>query len=124
MPHKRSRRRRLHQPDEDQDQQKRNEETVRRVNAVLAGRPVDTAALRKIAAVRGLVNSSLRQRVWPLLLGLPVHRHISSTAYQEQSCQGHRDTQVLPQLRAAAPRAQIGQGLQHCRSTSKQLAYL
>lgn len=121
MPHKRSRRRR---PDEEQEQQKRNEETVRRVNAVLAERFVDTAALRKIAAVRGLVNSSLRQRVWPLLLGLPVHGHISCTTYQEQSCQGHRDSQVLPPFRAGAPRAEIGQGLQHCRSTSKQLAHL
>ena len=30
----------------------------------------DAAALRKVAAARGLVNTSVRKRVWPLLVGV------------------------------------------------------
>lgn len=64
------------------------------MSAVLAEQPVDTAALRKLAAVRGLVNHPLRQRVWPLLLGLQPVEDDDSSSYEEQSCQGHRDSQV------------------------------
>lgn len=64
------------------------------MSAVLAEQPVNTAALRKLAAVRGLVNHPLRQRVWPLLLGLQPAEDDGSPSYQEQSCQSHRDSQV------------------------------
>mmetsp|Transcript_17727 Transcript_17727/g.53333 ORF Transcript_17727/g.53333 Transcript_17727/m.53333 type:complete len:396 (+) Transcript_17727:445-1632(+) len=95
MPHKRGRRRRHHPISKEQDLKERDEETLRLVSAVLAEQPVDTAALRKLAAVRGLVNHPLRQRVWPLLLGLQPVEDDDSSSYEEQSCQGHRDSQVV-----------------------------
>jgi hypothetical protein len=46
----------------------RGAETARVATALIAAR--DVAALRKLAAVRGLATHAVRRRAWPLLLGL------------------------------------------------------
>jgi hypothetical protein len=46
----------------------RDAETARVATALIAAR--DIAALRKLAAVRGLATHAVRRRAWPLLLGL------------------------------------------------------
>ncbi|PSC72783.1 TBC1 domain family member 20 [Micractinium conductrix] len=45
-------------------------ETVKLVNELLLERPLDVLRLRRVVAIRGLVNDGLRSRVWPLLLGV------------------------------------------------------
>ena len=47
-------------------------DTTRAVDEAL--RRHDLLSLRRVAAVRGLVSSSLRTRVWPVLLGVDVSR--------------------------------------------------
>lgn len=76
-------------------EQARDDETVRLVKRLLSERPVDTASLRKLAAVRGLVSNKLRILVWPILLGLPVHARQSQASYEKLSAQDHRDSQVV-----------------------------
>lgn len=73
----------------------RDLETIRIVNEVLSESPVDLAQLRKVAAVRGLVNNYLRRRVWPLLLGIGAASDDASAPYSELACGTHRDTQVV-----------------------------
>jgi hypothetical protein len=55
---------------------------------------VDLAQLRKLAAVRGLVNSHLRKRVWPLLLGINAASDDDGPIYTTIAAGTHRDTQV------------------------------
>ena len=50
--------------------------------------------LRKLAAVRGLVNSSIRARVWPLLLGL-VQPDPQPTDYEAEAVGEHDDVQTI-----------------------------
>ena len=50
--------------------------------------------LRKLTAVRGLVNSSLRARVWPLLLGL-VRNDVQRAEYEAQAVGDHNDVQTI-----------------------------
>jgi hypothetical protein len=49
----------------------------------------DTLLLRRVAAVRGLVSSSLRTRVWPVLLGVDVRTR------WEPCSGGHQDENVV-----------------------------
>ena len=55
---------------------------------------VDLAQLRKLAAVRGLVNNQLRRRVWPLLLGISTAPDDGGPPYADSAAGIHRDTQV------------------------------
>ena len=55
---------------------------------------VDLAQLRKLAAVRGLVNNQLRRRVWPLLLGIDTASDDDRSTYTTIAAGAHRDTQV------------------------------
>eukprot|EP00898_Chlorokybus_atmophyticus_P006138 jgi/Chlat1/6525/Chrsp45S06004 len=50
----------------------KDQETIRIVNDLLDAKPVDMAMLRKVSAVRGLVNDQLRRRAWPRLLEVDV----------------------------------------------------
>ena len=50
--------------------------------------------LRKLTAVRGLVNSSLRARVWPLLLGL-LRDDVQSAEYEAETLGDHEDVQTI-----------------------------
>lgn len=75
--------------------QARDDETARLVERLLSEQPVNTASLRKLAAVRGIVSNKLRKRVWPILLGLPEHASHSQASYEKLSAQEHRDFQVV-----------------------------
>ena len=75
-----------------QQQRARERETVRAVNDALQG--ADTATLRKVAAVRGLVSDGLRTRVWPLLLGSPAAA-ASPEELERLGVQPHRDSSVV-----------------------------
>lgn len=94
MSHKRNKRRAT--TSQVKTEQARDKETVRIVEQLLSERPVDTASLRKLAAVRGLVNKKLRVQAWPILLGLPVEAGAEHTqaSYEKLSGQDHRDSQV------------------------------
>ena len=92
MPHRKSKHR-SSQP-ELRGQKQRDEESVRLVEAVLAERPVNTASLRKLAAVRGLVCDRLRRRAWPILLALPKDESDFDASYEALNSQLHRDSQV------------------------------
>lgn len=59
----------------------------------LASLQVNLTQLRKLAAVRGLVNSQLRQRVWPLLLGVQL-QPFDDAKYQQHAVGKHRDSQA------------------------------
>jgi hypothetical protein len=56
---------------------------------------IDLAKLRKLAAVRGLVNNQLRRRVWPLLLGISTAPDDGGPPYADCAEGVHRDTQVM-----------------------------
>eukprot|EP00887_Chlorella_sp_A99_P002678 scaffold6.g2678.t1 len=55
---------------------------------------IDITRLRKIAAVRGLVNDGLRTRVWPLLLGVDQQVH-DAAAYEQAHREPHADSHVV-----------------------------
>ena len=55
---------------------------------------VDLSLLRKVAAVRGLVNSHLRARVWPLLLGIDTAQH-SGGDYETEAYGDHADVKTI-----------------------------
>ena len=60
---------------------------------------IDLAKLRKLAAVRGLVNNQLRRRVWPLLLGIGTEPDADGPPYSGVAAATHRDTQVcIPEV--------------------------
>ena len=54
----------------------------------------DLSHLRKVAAVRGLVNSQLRKRCWPLLLGLEA-KALDTEQYEQWHAELHRDSSVV-----------------------------
>ena len=64
---------------------------VRMVNALLEERPVDVARLRKISAVCGLCDHSLRARVWPVLLNVRVDS-VTLASFVAASRRLHKDT--------------------------------
>eukprot|EP00899_Mesostigma_viride_P024174 jgi/Mesvir1/4941/Mv04566-RA.1 len=74
----------------------RDVETIRLINNVLDYDPVDARYLRKLAAVRGLVNQHVRRRVWPRLLGLDLvktaHYHVD---WEGTDPPTHRDVGVV-----------------------------
>ncbi|XP_065827369.1 TBC1 domain family member 20-like, partial [Oscarella lobularis] len=74
-------------------------EKVRRINAALDSDPVDIVSLRDCATLSGgLVNDSVRQRVWPKLLGVNAYQKTKKT--DAQTLQSHRDHgQVLLDVR-------------------------
>ncbi|KAK9809873.1 hypothetical protein WJX72_000719 [[Myrmecia] bisecta] len=72
----------------------RDQQTIRLVNRILEQHPVDTAQLRKVAAVRGLVNNEVRARVWPILLGVDTST-FDYERYKEHSAGSHRDRNVV-----------------------------
>lgn len=51
-------------------------------------------ALRKLAAIRGLVSHGLRSRVWPLLLGTHDQTH-DAERYESLSTTPHKDSNVV-----------------------------
>jgi hypothetical protein len=55
---------------------------------------VDLSLLRKVAAVRGLVNSHLRARVWPLLLGIDTAQHAGGD-YDTETHGDHADVKTI-----------------------------
>ncbi|KAK9844193.1 hypothetical protein WJX81_007703 [Elliptochloris bilobata] len=66
------------------------------INDLLDKEQVDLAQIRKISVVRGLVNSEVRGRVWPLLLG--VEPQLSAEAeeeYLQARCAKHADSAVV-----------------------------
>jgi len=73
----------------------RDLETIRLVEAALAAG--DVASLRKLSAVRGLVNGAVRVRAWPALLGLEpgcATPEVVST-YTRFALQRHRDSSTV-----------------------------
>lgn len=72
----------------------RDQETIRIVNNALDVSQPDPVQLRKIAAVRGLVNSEVRARAWPVLLGVdPCQLDVEE--YEQLASGSHRDTSVV-----------------------------
>jgi len=55
---------------------------------------VNLSQLRKVAAVRGLVNSRLRARVWPLLLGISTAQH-GDGDYEAEAYGEHADVKTI-----------------------------
>lgn len=55
---------------------------------------VDLRLLRQVAVVRGLVDSGLRRRVWPLLLGLPLGA-LPRPEYAAEARGEHGDVQTI-----------------------------
>lgn len=76
---------------ESAEAKEREQDTIRQINKVLDDKRVDLAQLRKISAVRGLVNNEIRARVWPLLLGV----NKSVDAYEDHKAGRHRDSSVV-----------------------------
>jgi hypothetical protein len=72
----------------------RDKETVKVVNALLDGDPVDVAQLRKVAAVRGLVTDEVRARAWPKLLGVDVHA-VAVERWRRHALERHRDSSTV-----------------------------
>lgn len=72
----------------------RDADTISMVNELLAEPQIDITRLRKIAAVRGLVNDGLRTRVWPLLLGVDQQVH-DAAAYEQAHREPHADSHVV-----------------------------
>eukprot|EP00798_Chlamydomonas_sp_ICE-L_P029675 gene29675-5089_t len=77
---------------EKSSQELRNE-TIRLINDALEN-PRDLSRLRKLAAVRGLVNHQLRCKCWPLLLGVdPCTADVAWTHLGDEIA--HRDSRVV-----------------------------
>lgn len=76
-------------------EQSRDNVTIRLLSQVLSEQPVNTASLRKLAAVRGLVNSELRRRIWPILLGVSLESLQLNASYENLCLTKHRDSQVV-----------------------------
>eukprot|EP00884_Botryococcus_braunii_P017782 jgi/Botrbrau1/4688/Bobra.0218s0010.1 len=77
------------------EDKERDLDTIRAINKVLDTEPVDTAQLRKIAAVRGLVNNEVRMRVWPVLVGAHDHADEEGEDYAELAKASHRDSSTV-----------------------------
>lgn len=80
--------------------QRRDQETVQIVEEILR-EPVSISQLRKVSAVRGLVNNQLRAQVWPLLLGIDLDAFDWSD-YARLGEMDHKDT---PTVTADIPRS-------------------
>lgn len=70
----------------------RSQDTIGLANELLARN--DIVALRKLAAIRGLVTHGLRSRVWPLLLGTHDQSH-DDREYTTRLETPHKDSQVV-----------------------------
>jgi len=68
--------------------------TLRVINDTLAESPVNVGQLRKIAAVRGLVNNQVRSRVWAHLLGVDPNGDLSATL-KLANASFHRDERTV-----------------------------
>lgn len=76
----------------------RDSDTLKAVNNLLLERdsPAALTQLRKIAAIRGLVNDGLRARVWPHLVGVgSVAQEDGAADYQRRHGSTHKDSNVL-----------------------------
>ncbi|KAK9810962.1 hypothetical protein WJX73_001235 [Symbiochloris irregularis] len=76
------------------EKKERDQDTIRAINQLLETEPIDFVALRRIAAVRGLVSNEVRARVWPILLGVQP-KGLDQTLYQVAACNPHRDSSVV-----------------------------
>ncbi|CAL5227359.1 g10307 [Coccomyxa viridis] len=68
--------------------------TIDLVNSILDENPVDLSRLRKVCAVKGLVNNQLRARVWPVLLGVEGVS-VSQDEYMQWAHEKHADSSVV-----------------------------
>lgn len=68
--------------------------TIHLINSLLDSVPVDYVQLRKVSAVRGLVNQQVRARVWPVLLGVDA-QEFDERAYKIWQGQPHRDSNIV-----------------------------
>lgn len=82
-----------HLPSSAQRDRERDQETIRQINDALADGQ-DLQRLRKLAAVRGLVNSELRSRLWLTLAGADAAA-VAHDAYLEAAAGSHRDSGVV-----------------------------
>lgn len=85
-----------------------DQDTVEIIQEILQ-RPVEVSQLRKVAAVRGLVNHQLRAKAWPMLLGIDLESFDWSD-YGRLGGMDHKDT---PTVKADIPRSmnQFTEGL-------------
>ena len=76
------------------DATKRDEETLKLANIYVADGNV--VALRKLAAIRGLVSHGLRKRVWPILMDTKTTDvHGGGDGYHEKHGMSHKDDAVV-----------------------------
>jgi len=68
--------------------------TIASINEILNQEPVDVVQLRKIAAVRGLVNEQIRAKVWPYLLRVDATSPRTGELKQRNNDE-HRDSHVV-----------------------------
>lgn len=71
----------------------RDHDNIRLINEALDD-DRDLSQLRKLAAVRGLVNHQLRQACWQRLAGAPGG-DFDSGAYEQLACKQHRDSTTV-----------------------------
>ena len=67
---------------------------IQSVNDILSSTPVDVSRLRKISAVCGLSCTSLRARVWPILLGVTIN-DVNISEFIDASKKKHKDTTTV-----------------------------
>lgn len=76
------------------EREQRDRDTLKLANECLAKN--NLTQLRKLAAVRGLVNHGLRKRVWPRILGTRTSEVVGNgTKYKNQSQLSHKDDSVV-----------------------------
>ncbi|GMH45047.1 hypothetical protein BSKO_13004 [Bryopsis sp. KO-2023] len=99
---------------------RRDQDTVEIIEEILRRPQIEISQLRKVSAVRGLVNHRLRARVWPMLLGIDLE-NFDWGDYERLGEMDHKDT---PTVKADIPRSmhQFTDGLSDKSKEEKRAA--